>query len=252
MVTRDLVSWFGNLLDLDSINIRDYALNGLQVGDVNGEIRKVCFSVDACLASFERAVAAEAQMLFVHHGLFWGQEMTITGNHYHHIKYLLDKGLSLYASHLPLDLHPVYGNNAGLADKLGLINRAPFGMLKGTAVGVRGELLKAKTLGEIRDIMYPGENNLTMFPFGPGKIRTVGIISGGAARDVQQAIDQGLDLYITGEPLHQIYHQCQESAINVLFGGHYLTETTGVSQVMKALADETKLETEFIHIPTGL
>ncbi|MBC8452432.1 MAG: Nif3-like dinuclear metal center hexameric protein [Spirochaetes bacterium] len=253
MDIKELVDWFDDLLKPQEFILADISMNGLQVGRKQKEITRAAFAVDACLESFQRAVQVGADILFVHHGLFWGKPIALTDTHYQRISYLMEHDLALYASHLPLDAHPEVGNNAGLADKLGLMQRMPFGEYHGRMIGVKGELPIEIPLEAVLDALEMNdEPSISVLPFGRKKIKKVGIISGGAAGEVLQALDEGLDLYITGETAHQIYHTCLEGGINVIAGGHYNTETYGPKLVADRLSAETGIKTSFIDFPTGL
>ena len=240
-------------MNIDLMDGKDYSLNGLQVGDLKREIRKVAFAVDACRETFRKAVEEKADLLFVHHGIFWGRPFAITGPHYERMKLLINNSLALYAVHLPLDMHPEWGNNAVLASILGLEEQDGFGEFKGAKIGIKGILPEPLNRDEVVRRLFGGwEESIRVLPFGPEMIRSIGIISGGGTKEVQDAIDLGLDLYITGDSSHQVYHQSLEAGINVLFGGHYMTETTGVKAVMEKAGKELSLETVFIDVPTGL
>lgn len=253
MQLREVVQYFNSLLPLDEVVRSDYSMNGLQVGDLDAEVSKAAFAVDACMASFERAARSGAQLLCVHHGLFWGKPLAITGQHYRRIKYLLDNGLALYAAHLPLDMEPTLGNNAGLADLLKLKQRQPFGDYHGVKIGVKGELPVAATIEEVLSMLgITRESALGVLPFGADSIKTVGVISGGADKEVEQALEEGLDLYITGELNHQVYHTCLEGGINLISAGHYATEVFGVQNLMNKISSDKGLEVQFIDVPTGL
>ena len=242
-----------NWLNIDELAAIDSALNGLQVASSRTEVKRVAFAVDASLISFQRAAEWGADLLFVHHGLFWGKALSITGGHYRRIRQLLESDLALYAVHLPLDMHPEFGNNAGIARLLGLEDLKPFGSYKGLKIGFSGYFKEGKTLDEIvAGLCGEGKNALGILPFGVEKIKSVGIVSGGAAPEVSDAIDEKLDLYITGDASHTVYHHCLESKINVIFGGHYLTEKWGVKLLGEKLKKEIGLETTFLNIPTGL
>ena len=252
MLVKDLDKYFRELLQIDEFSRNDTALNGLQFGDENSEVKKAAFAVDACAETFRRAIREKADILFVHHGIYWGKIFALTGRHFKRIKMLGDSGLCLYAVHLPLDAHPVYGNNAGIADKLKLENREPFGEYKGKFIGVKGILPAAKSIEEIKKILNMDVNRpLGFLPFGKEENRTIGIVSGGATWESFQAIDEDLDLYITGDASHEIYHHCLEAGINVLFGGHYFTETYGVKAVCSRLKEDLGIDTVFIDLPTG-
>ncbi len=253
MQLREVVQYFNSLLPLEDVARSDYSMNGLQVGDLDADVSKAAFAVDACMASFERAVQGGSQLICVHHGLFWGKPLAISGEHYRRIKYLLDHGLALYAAHLPLDMEPELGNNAGLADLLKLQNRQPFGDYHGVKIGVKGELPAEATIEEVLSMLgITRESALGVLPFGRDAIKTVGVISGGADKEVGQALAEGLDLYITGELNHQVYHTCLEGGINLISAGHYNTEVFGVQNLMKRLSTDKGIEVQFIDVPTGL
>ncbi len=253
MNINELVDWFDTVLKPEDYVRADVSMNGLQVGRRQQEITRAAFAVDACMESFQRAVHAGADILFVHHGLFWGKPISLTDAHYERISYLMEHDLALYASHLPLDAHPEVGNNAGIANKLDLMNRMPFGEYHGSMIGVRGDLPEELSLEAVLGILdLSDEASVSVLPFGRKKIEHVGIISGGAAGEVIQALDEGLDLYITGETAHQIYHTCLEGGINVIAGGHYNTETYGPKLVADKLSAEKGIQTIFIDFPTGL
>ena len=253
MKLREVVQYFNSLLPLEDVAHSDYSLNGLQVGDLDSEIEKVAFAVDACMASFQRAGLAGAQLLCVHHGLFWGKPIAVTGTHYRRMKFLLEEGLALYAAHLPLDMEPELGNNAGLADALELEQRKPFGDYHGVQIGVKGILASEMSLEQVLSkLELSRESALGILPFGPDRVKSVGIISGGADKEVGQALRDELDLYITGELNHQVYHACLEGGINLISAGHYFTETYGVQNLMKKMSTDIGLATTFIDVPTGL
>ena len=253
MNIKDFDKWCRSFLAIDMMSGKDSSLNGLQIGDAGRSVKKIAFAVDACLETISRAADEKADLLFVHHGLFWGRPLAVTGSLYKRFETLISHGIALYAAHLPLDMHAEFGNNAVLADILGLTDRKEFGEYKGTFIGVEGILETPLGRDEVVQKLFGGwEDSIKTLPFGPEKICRVGIISGGAPREVSEAIDKGLDLYITGDASHEIYHQCMESGINVIFGGHYLTETTGVQAVQRKVQTELGLDTVFIDVPTGL
>ena len=241
------------LLSIDEMKAIDNSLNGIQVEREDSEIKRVCCAVDACMETFRRAVALQADMVLVHHGIFWGSEQALRGEHYRRIHYLMANNLALYAVHLPLDCHPELGNNAGMAAELQLQNLVSFGSYRGKEIGCRGMLAEPRSITAIAEQLFGGvSETLAILPFGDEQVESVGIISGGATRELQQAIDAGLDLYITGDAAHTVYHLAQEAGINVMFGGHYLTETWGVRLLGRYMKQQWGLETEFIDVPSGL
>jgi dinuclear metal center YbgI/SA1388 family protein len=253
MLLPDFDRYFKELLPIADLKTADSSYNGLQVTRENSSIQKTAFAVDACMESFKRAAGWGADMLFVHHGLFWGKVLPLVGTHFQRIKFLTDNGIGLYAVHLPLDMHPDFGNNAGLAGKLDLKEKEPFGEYKGWKIGVKGILSEPADIdGVLKKIGMIRQDCLGILPFGPEKIRSIGVISGGATWEVQQAMEENLDLYITGEISHQIYHHCLEGNINLIAGGHYQTETWGVRLLAEKTSRDTDMETVFLDVPTGL
>lgn len=231
----------------------DTAVNGLQVGRKESEIRHVACAVDACMETFRRSVEAGVDLLFVHHGLFWGADMPLRRSRLERIRYLLDNDIALYAVHLPLDAHPTHGNNARIASTLGIVETAPFGNYHGVPIGYSGTLPEPLSIDEVLvALRFDVEACAALLRLGAERSSTVGIVSGGATREVEQAVEARLDLYITGETSHMMYHYCLEESINLLCAGHYQTETFGVAAIAELLQSATDLETTFIDVPTGL
>ncbi len=231
----------------------DRSVNGLQVGRRNPEVRHVAVAVDACLETFRRAAELGADMLLVHHGIFWGHEQPVTGTHYERLRTLLENDLALYAIHLPLDEHPSIGNNAVMMRELGIEELQPFGSIRGRTVGYQGRLPEPARLEQVVAQLFNDRSAvLAILPFGPDVSGRVGIVSGGAPYVVEEAIAEALDLFITGDASHVIYHRALEAGINVVFGGHYLTETWGVRALASKMEQELGLRTSFIDLPTGL
>ncbi|GHV93877.1 GTP cyclohydrolase 1 type 2 [Spirochaetia bacterium] len=251
--TAKLDSFFKSFLDIEGFAGTDISLNGIQVDNDGVEIRKIAFGVDASLETFERAAAAGAGMLFVHHGLFWGSPLRVAGNHRRRVKFLLDHNICLYAVHLPLDQHPKLGNNAALAELLGLENIEPFGLYHGRKIGYKGTFAQPVAIEEaVKKISFMDRPPLGVYPFGKKENASCAVISGGASGETRQAIEEGLDLYVTGEASHEVYHECLEGKLNMIAGGHYTTEVWGVRNVMRHCAEELHIDTEFIDVPTGL
>jgi dinuclear metal center YbgI/SA1388 family protein len=253
LTTRKLDSFFRGLLDLEGFKAADSSLNGLQVDNNGSELGKIAFAVDAGLEVFKRAAEAGAGLLFVHHGLFWGIPASLEGSHRERIKFLLDNNLALYAVHLPLDQHPRLGNNAVLAELLGIQNPEPFGLYHGHKIGYKGNLSEALTIEEaVKRINYMGRPPLGVFPFGKKENLSCAVISGGAANEAFQAIAEGVDLYVTGESSHAVYHSALESRLNIIAGGHYSTEVWGVRRIMEECVNQLGIDSVFLDIPTGL
>ncbi|HHU37079.1 MAG TPA: Nif3-like dinuclear metal center hexameric protein [Treponema sp.] len=253
MTSKELTSWFDHVLETENFAEADSSKNGLQVDNDGAEITRVAFAVDACLETVTRANAAGAGMLVVHHGLFWKEPERVTGPHYRRLRALMTANMALYASHLPLDAHDELGNNAGLANRIGLIKRNPFGVWRGCVIGVSGSFEQPISLDALCSRLFPDDAQPPhLLPFGPQKIRTAAVVSGGASSEMYQAIDAGFDCFITGEIGHEEYHHALENKITVIAGGHYRTETLGVQQLAVRLGRETDIETVFIDVPTNL
>jgi dinuclear metal center YbgI/SA1388 family protein len=192
-------------------------------------------------------------MLFVHHGLFWGRPLALNGVHRQRVKFLMDHNIALYAVHLPLDQHPGLGNNAALAELLGIENPEPFGLYHGRYIGYKGRLAKPLSVDEaVIRVTFMGRPPLGVYPFGKAESRTCAVVSGGASDETFEAIDAGVDLYVTGEASHTVYHHALEAGLNLIAGGHYSTEVWGVRRVMELTASQLNIDAEFIDAPTGL
>jgi len=253
MTLNDLDRWFSETLDLAAVASIDRSRNGLQVARRQAEVRRVAFAVDASLATFRRAADEGADALLVHHGLFWNEPVLLTGSTYERVRFLVERDLALFAAHLPLDIHPEVGNNAGIARRLGLVDVEPFGLHHGVKIGCKGRLPIPSPLARIAELLAEGQPDpVRTLEFGPAEVSTVGIVSGGAPRDVGQAVAEGLDAFISGESAHEVYHFCLEERINAVFAGHYRTECYGVKLLAERLAKDTGLATVWLDVPTGL
>jgi dinuclear metal center YbgI/SA1388 family protein len=230
---------------------RDKAHNGLQV-EGKAQVGTVALATDAALATFAMASEAEADLLIVHHGLFWGRPVPIVGAMRARVAALLDAGMSLYAAHLPLDGHPEVGNNAVLARLLGLEGVEPFGEWEGRSIGVRGRLaapVEPPELAARLEALLGARTDV--LAFGPGPIQRLAIVSGDASELVPEASAAGLDALVTGETRHQAWHPAREHRLHVFFAGHYATETLGVRALGDHLAERFDVETVFLDAPTG-
>jgi len=244
-----LSHYLDNLLDIKEIKDSANAMNGLQVQNT-GDIKKVGLAVDLCMATIEKAIAAECNMMFVHHGMLWGGVKPIRGNFYDKISTMMCENLGLYSAHLPLDMHPVLGNNKVLAGQLELNELEPFGEYEGQKIGFKGRLksLSAEELGaKLEDKL-----GSPVKVIGSGEVQTLGVVSGGAADILSQAAVAGLDAYLTGEGSNHHYHEAIENECVLILAGHYATETGGVKAVGKHLEEQFGIKTEFIDYPTGI
>jgi len=251
---KELDRYFRELLPIDEFEGTDPSLNGIQISRIDEDIKKVAFTVDASMEAFRRACDWGADILFVHHGLLWGNKaMRIDGIYYRRLKFLLEHDLALYAVHLPLDMHPEYGNNAGLVKLLNLTDVEPFGEYRGCKIGFKGKFKNRMSFDEILQILGAERQACAgLLQFGPEEITTVGIVSGSAPKEIEQAIQEELDLFLTGEISHENYHLSLEGNINLIAAGHYKTEIWGVKQLSEKLKEDRSVETCFMDIPTGL
>jgi len=232
----------------------DLAMNGLQVGFSDHPVKKVAVAVDSGLSIIEEAVQSEADLLLVHHGLFWGALEPITGVLGKKIKLLADAECGLFASHLPLDGHIKYGNAAQMAALLNLKKVQGFFDYQGMNVGIRGVLPTALSTEEIRAILVDqiGNDYCLALPFGKSKLTEVGIVTGSGSAALKEGAENGIELLISGEPKQECYHTAQELKINALFVGHYASETLGVKSLATLLENKFSIETFFIDQPTGI
>ena len=254
MVKRnDLVDFLDKTLRLKNF-AGDVSNNGLQI-EGGDEVKRILFGVDACQELFDAAIETESQFVFVHHGISWGGGIKRwTGIDAKRFAALFRNGISLYAAHLPLDGHELYGNNACLADMIALNNRKAFFECDGSPIGFSGTLPEPATLDEIAAIFA---ENLEVEPILRGKsdqlIHSAAIVSGGGGVDsIFEAKAAGCDLLITGEMEHAMHHPAQELGVAVIALGHYASETTGPLAMQKLIGETFPVATLFAEIPTGL
>ena len=243
----ELVGWMDETLDAASY--RDYGPNGLQVAGAD-EVAHLAVAVSVSLDVIERAADVGAQALLVHHGLFWdGQSMVVGPLERRRLEALFANDLSLIAYHLPLDGHPTLGNNARLADLLGLEARAPFAEHGGRMLGVLGALGEPAPVDDLAARLGGalGSRPLVLRG-GDHPVRTVGIVSGGAARDIRQAAAAGLDAFITGEPSEDAPYLAEELGVHLIAAGHNATETVGVQALAAAAVERFGIEAGFLPV----
>ncbi|MGL4524599.1 MAG: Nif3-like dinuclear metal center hexameric protein [Spirochaetia bacterium] len=246
MRVREFENWLQQCLPIAEFRKSDNSLNGLQVGQKDTDICKMSFALDACQSSIEQAHNAGSQALFVHHGLFWGQNTPITDHIYHQIQSLIQYNISLFAVHLPLDAVGEFGNNAIVAKMLGLTNLQSFAQ-----IGVIGDLETPLETHTIAQRIFPANSPLVLNH--TKENQRIAIMVGGGSRFAQNAQALGAQCYITGEPLHQIFHFCQENGLSLIAGGHYESEMIGLRSFQDYVClNFPKLETHLINIPTGL
>lgn len=253
---RDVVGYLDATLEID--RFRDYGPNGLQV-EGGQELDCVVCAVSSSLELFERAAEIGADLIVVHHGLIWGGGIgAVTGPTARRLAALLGNGISLAAYHLPLDAHPTLGNNAGLADAIGLSGeRGSFGDVRGHALGLSGSwdepLSRAEAMGRISDGVLGGNEPQFVFPYGPDVIRKVGLCTGAASDLLLDAAKDGCDLYITGELAERAGELARELQVTLVAAGHYATEVFGPQRIADDLAREfPDVEVRFFDLPSPL
>lgn len=247
----DLVAYLDDYLHVTDVPDFPGARNGLQVEN-GGTVTRIAACTDACQATIDAAAERGADLLLVHHGLFWGDGIQpLTGRNYRRIRGLLDGGIAVYSAHLPLDVHPEVGNNVQLARLLGMDAAGRFGEYEGCAIGVHGELEVARDELARRLAKAVGHAP-TVIATGPERCRRIGIVTGGGSSLIAQAHDAGLDTFVSGEGPHHSYFDAEEWGLNVIYAGHYATETLGVKALAEHLGERFGLPWEFIDHPTGL
>jgi dinuclear metal center YbgI/SA1388 family protein len=248
-LTREILSFLDELLDPGGFD--DYGPNGLQVPG-RAEVDRVVTGVSASLELFERAIVADAGLVLVHHGVFWDKApRALSPAAAARLRMLLTAEVNLVAYHLPLDAHPEVGNNALLADGLGATTHEPFAEHAGRAIGVAARFGEdGVEAGELfsRVTEVTGRAPL-VFDDGPDRVRSLGIVSGGAAGDLETAIAAGLDGFLTGEPSEPAMTTAREARVHFIAAGHYATETFGVRRLGELLAERFGVAHEFIDVP---
>lgn len=232
------------------------ALNGLQVENA-GQVTRVAVAVDASLRTIQGAVDAGANLLIVHHGLFWSGVQPLRGRVHERFRRLLVHDVAVYSSHLPLDLHPTVGNNALLARALGLEPTEGFARYQSILVGVMGttDLDTASLVTRAEAIARAEGGSLVTVGVTPARRTTRWAICSGAGASsdtLREAAAAGVDTLIVGEGAHHTGVEAAELGIAVLYAGHYATETLGVRALGAELEHRFGLPWSFIHAPTGL
>ncbi len=242
-----IVAFLDDLLDASSFD--DYGPNGLQVPG-RDEVHVVVSGVSAHLELFERARDAGADLVLCHHGLFWrNQSRAIGAAQKGRLKALFDADISLVAYHLPLDAHRDVGNNALICEVLGLARGERFGIAAGRPIGFVGEprdTLDGRLLLERCRVAFGQEP--TVFGDAARRLRRIGIVSGGGAGMLSEAIQRGLDCLVTGEPSEPAMADARENGVLFIACGHYATETFGVRRLGELVAERFGVEHRFVEI----
>jgi dinuclear metal center YbgI/SA1388 family protein len=250
VASRDEIIGFCDDL-LDVAGFTDYGPNGLQVPGAL-EVSKVATGVSAHRELIERGVEAGAQMLLVHHGLFWDfLPRALSEAMAARLRAALGAGLSIAAYHLPLDAHPEIGNNALIVRGLGFEPSAEgFATAKDRPIGVVGRSDTGLEAGALVErVRRLTDRNPLVFAAGPGRVRSIGVVSGAGASFVHEAIGLGLDALLTGEPAEHVMADAQEGGIHFIAAGHWATETFGIRRLGELVAERFGVEHEFIAVP---
>lgn len=243
---HELSHYLDNLLQSNSFP--DYGPNGLQVeGKV--EVKRIATAVTASLATIQAAVEIKADLLLVHHGLFWqGDSPVVQGPYREKLKSLLTHHLSLFGYHLPLDAHQEFGNNWKAARDLGWTDLEPFGIYKGIPIGVKGQFpaISREEFQKKLETYYQHPASVALG--GKTKIKSGALISGGAHKSISEAISAGVDCFITGSADEPVWHQAFEGQINFFALGHSATERIGPQAIGEHLKQIYTIEHQFIDI----
>jgi dinuclear metal center YbgI/SA1388 family protein len=247
---QEIVSFANELLEVAEIEDYPGAVNGLQLEN-RGTVSKIGAAVDASSRTIEMAISQAIDLLVVHHGIFWGGVSPVTGPVYRRLAKAMEADLAIYSVHLPLDLHPEIGNNVLFAEALGLTPVSPFWFVKGRAQGY----LSTVEL-ELSEIVSRTEQALGrkiwFCPAGPSHTRRIGIVTGGAGSHLAEVAAERVDTFITGEGPHHTFVLAEELGINLLYGGHYATETFGIKRLAERLAKRFSLRWAFLDHPSEL
>ncbi len=254
--TALIVQYLDDLLD--TANVPDYpnALNGLQLQN-RGSVTRIAASVDFSVRTVNAAADADANLMIVHHGMFWPGLRPITGTSYEKLQILITRDIAVYAAHLPLDRHALYGNNALLATELGLEPSEEFARFRNQYIGVAGESdIATSHIAESADrFARQHGGSVRTTPIGADRrTRRWAICTGGGATSdtLSEARERGIDTLIVGEGPHHTAVEAEESGIVVIYAGHYATETLGVRALAAHASDRFGVPWTFIEAPTGL
>jgi dinuclear metal center YbgI/SA1388 family protein len=247
---QDIVFFANELLKVAEIEDYPGAVNGLQLEN-SGVVSKIGAAVDASTRTIELAIDESVDLLVVHHGMFWGGVSPVTGPVYRRLAKAMEADVAIYSVHLPLDFHPNLGNNVLLAEALELVPVTPFWFVKGRAQGC----LSTMSL-EVDELVLRAERvlgrKIWCCPAGPSRTQRIGIVTGGAGSHIIEVAAEGVDTFLTGEGPHHTFVLAEELGINLLYGGHYATETFGIKSLAAQLAERFNLQWTFLDHPSEL
>ena len=245
VTTQRLTQFLDTTLKTDAI--RDISNNGLQIAN-NGTVTHIALGVDASLRFLKEAAGQGADFVICHHGISWGDSLRrVTGLNHAIISYAIRHNIALYASHLPLDMHPQHGNNAQLCKALRLRNVTPAFTYHGETIGFTGTLPKPIPLTTLcATVTAIVVRDINPAAFGPATVKTIGIVSGGGADMISEAAERGIDVFLTGESSLQGYITAENLNLNVIFAGHYATEVFGIRALAKLITQKFRTPTTLI------
>lgn len=250
-----LAAYLDTLLEVATFPDYPGALNGLQLAN-RAPVSRIAAAVDFSRRTVDATIDAGANFLIVHHGMLWGGAQRLVGPSYERLRLLIEHDIAVYASHLPLDAHPTFGNNALLARELALEPTDRFGSYEGVSIGVAGDadLPTATLLQRAHTFARAHGGNARASAFDDDRrTRRWAIVTGAGAgsREIQQARARQIDTLIVGEGAHHTTVEAPESGLVIIYAGHYATETVGVRAIAQHLGEQFQLPHEFLHLPTG-
>lgn len=254
--TTLLADYLDDLLEITRIPDYPGAMNGLQLSN-RGKIRKVAAAVDFSSRTAALAIEQHADLLIVHHGMFWSGAQSITGTRFERLRSLIDNNVAVYSSHLPLDCHATFGNNTLLSRELGLEPAGEFAHHENVSIGVSGrsEMPTLELVERARAFASNHGGNVVATDFSQRAITGHWAMctgSGASAETLQEASEMRIDTLIVGEGPHWTAVDAAERGITTIYAGHYATETLGVRALAKHVADHFGLDWTPLHAPTGL
>ncbi len=251
MQRNKLITYLNNYLRV--AEIKDYGPQGLQVETSNKTIKRIALAVDTAPLIIKAVADWQADMLLVHHGILWRNVERIAGPLGERVRLLLLHGINLYAAHLPLDAHPEVGNNAVLARMLDIDVTDWWGAPTGVPLGVIGPAAGSPSLSQmVEKIEKKLHSQVRVLPHGPEQVGTMAILSGFGADEIATVKALGADTYLTGETSHANFWAAADYGLNIIYAGHYATETVGVQALGQHLAGKFDIEVKFFDFPTNM
>jgi dinuclear metal center YbgI/SA1388 family protein len=253
---RDVCRFLDETLSAPHIIDYSRALNGLQLAN-QGDVFRVAAAVDFSLETIRQSVDRQANLLIVHHGMFWAGLQPIIGLPYARVRLAILNDVAVYASHLPLDFHGTFGNNAQLARQLRLAPTGRFGRYQTAEIGCSGttNLLTDELVARVRTFVEPFGARLVTTPYSEARLTHHWAIltgAGASPQTIQEATDCGIDTLIVGEGPHHTAIDAQERGLVVIYAGHYATEVLGVQSLAAEIQRTFGIPWSFIDVPTGL